>query len=470
LCRRTRSAISSNFRASSAASSSCRSPHGPHADPCAFAFDAFFPFADGLLAAADAGATAIIQPGGSSLPTPLAPPQGNVDPSQVAAQQPTGQYNTAQGNPNTNNSGYEEIYYTPNSGNGYTDVPAGGQIPSGGSLSSQLINGKAAPVSRDTSNTTGTQSTPATQPPGNLNPNLQGNGPAPIQSFGATPTVRPTYAGYTGAGVGYVQNPNAPSNVALGSASLVDPSQQQGYLNQYSNLLGTQLAPYFQQQQQQTEDQNRGRGLTGGAAQYNTDLVTQGQSSAFASALQPMVSQAYGYTQQDIQGNQNAQNAFGMANQSALNAFNSQGYGYAEQNALTNAGAYNANQQFNSTGLNANSQYNANTANQAATQNAGYYNQDRYTNAGNYNNYQNELFGAGLNDYNAMLAAYLNSFGPSAGVNAAFNTAVGGIGSTFSSAYGGAAGTAQSGLGALGTIGSQLAANGAPATAAAAGG
>ena len=31
----------------------------------AVASDAFFPFADGLLAAADAGATAIIQPGGS---------------------------------------------------------------------------------------------------------------------------------------------------------------------------------------------------------------------------------------------------------------------------------------------------------------------------------------------------------------------------------------------------------------------
>jgi phosphoribosylaminoimidazolecarboxamide formyltransferase/IMP cyclohydrolase len=31
----------------------------------AVASDAFFPFADGLLAAAEAGATAIIQPGGS---------------------------------------------------------------------------------------------------------------------------------------------------------------------------------------------------------------------------------------------------------------------------------------------------------------------------------------------------------------------------------------------------------------------
>ena len=32
---------------------------------CAVASDAFFPFADGLLVAADAGATAAIQPGGS---------------------------------------------------------------------------------------------------------------------------------------------------------------------------------------------------------------------------------------------------------------------------------------------------------------------------------------------------------------------------------------------------------------------
>jgi len=32
---------------------------------CACASDAFFPFADGMLAAAAAGATAIIQPGGS---------------------------------------------------------------------------------------------------------------------------------------------------------------------------------------------------------------------------------------------------------------------------------------------------------------------------------------------------------------------------------------------------------------------
>ncbi|MEC9401837.1 MAG: bifunctional phosphoribosylaminoimidazolecarboxamide formyltransferase/IMP cyclohydrolase, partial [Pseudomonadota bacterium] len=32
---------------------------------CVVASDAFFPFADGLLSAAEAGATAVIQPGGS---------------------------------------------------------------------------------------------------------------------------------------------------------------------------------------------------------------------------------------------------------------------------------------------------------------------------------------------------------------------------------------------------------------------
>lgn len=37
----------------------------PKTQGSAVASDAFFPFADGLLAAAEAGATAIIQPGGS---------------------------------------------------------------------------------------------------------------------------------------------------------------------------------------------------------------------------------------------------------------------------------------------------------------------------------------------------------------------------------------------------------------------
>ncbi|MEL7171511.1 MAG: bifunctional phosphoribosylaminoimidazolecarboxamide formyltransferase/IMP cyclohydrolase, partial [Pseudomonadota bacterium] len=37
----------------------------PMTEGAVVASDAFFPFADGLIAAADAGATAIIQPGGS---------------------------------------------------------------------------------------------------------------------------------------------------------------------------------------------------------------------------------------------------------------------------------------------------------------------------------------------------------------------------------------------------------------------
>jgi phosphoribosylaminoimidazolecarboxamide formyltransferase/IMP cyclohydrolase len=38
---------------------------GPATSGSVVASDAFFPFADGLLAAAEAGATAVIQPGGS---------------------------------------------------------------------------------------------------------------------------------------------------------------------------------------------------------------------------------------------------------------------------------------------------------------------------------------------------------------------------------------------------------------------
>jgi phosphoribosylaminoimidazolecarboxamide formyltransferase/IMP cyclohydrolase len=38
---------------------------GSRTEGCVVASDAFFPFADGLLSAAQAGATAVIQPGGS---------------------------------------------------------------------------------------------------------------------------------------------------------------------------------------------------------------------------------------------------------------------------------------------------------------------------------------------------------------------------------------------------------------------
>jgi phosphoribosylaminoimidazolecarboxamide formyltransferase/IMP cyclohydrolase len=51
------------MRASEAAESNGWS--GPRTIGSAVASDAFFPFADGLLAAAEAGATAVIQPGGS---------------------------------------------------------------------------------------------------------------------------------------------------------------------------------------------------------------------------------------------------------------------------------------------------------------------------------------------------------------------------------------------------------------------
>jgi phosphoribosylaminoimidazolecarboxamide formyltransferase/IMP cyclohydrolase len=47
----------------------CRAAFGEEADArlngCVVASDAFFPFADGLLVTIEAGATAVIQPGGS---------------------------------------------------------------------------------------------------------------------------------------------------------------------------------------------------------------------------------------------------------------------------------------------------------------------------------------------------------------------------------------------------------------------
>lgn len=46
------------------AAEACGAP-APLTDGSVVASDAFFPFADGLLAAAEAGATAVIQPGGS---------------------------------------------------------------------------------------------------------------------------------------------------------------------------------------------------------------------------------------------------------------------------------------------------------------------------------------------------------------------------------------------------------------------
>ena len=61
---RSRIMISAIIRKSADAAESAGLPE-PLAKGSVVASDAFFPFADGLLAAADAGATAIIQPGGS---------------------------------------------------------------------------------------------------------------------------------------------------------------------------------------------------------------------------------------------------------------------------------------------------------------------------------------------------------------------------------------------------------------------
>lgn len=207
-----------------------------------------------------------------------------------------------------------------------------------------------------------------------LQPNpgeIAGLGPANVQQFGGTPTVNPTYA----------------------NAAMVDPNQNLAYMQQYEQLLGTSLAPQFQSQDQQMADQLAARGLTtSGAGQYLTNQLYGQQAAALATGLQPIVSQGYGYSQQDIQGNQ----------------------AYQNQANFANAGA----------------------SNEADVLNAQLYNQDRYANYGAYNNFENELLGLGGGQLSAQQAAYLNSFGPSTGVESAYGSALTGMQNAYGSVYG----------------------------------
>jgi hypothetical protein len=196
--------------------------------------------------------------------------------------------------------------------------------------------------------------------------------PAPLQAFGGLPTVSPTYA---------------------------DPNQNQAYMQQYEGLEGAALAPQFQQQDQAEADQLASRGLTmsGAGAQLTNDLFGQ-QASALAGADAPIVSQGYGYTQQDIQGNQAA-------------------------------------------------------ANQATATNAGYYNEALTGNASAYNNYLSQLYGTGAQTGNSELSAYLGSYGPNTGVESIMGTGLSGTQNAYTNIYD----TMNQGQGtALGGLGSGL--------------
>lgn len=251
---------------------------------------------------------------------------------------------------------------------------------------------------------------PVGTPPGSdpLHPDpasIAGLGPANIQQFGGTPTVDPTYAQAAG------------QNFLTGNAALVNPNQNMAYMQQYEQLLGTSLAPQFQSQDQSLSDQLAARGLTtSGSGQYLQNQLYGQQAAALASGLQPIVSQGYGYTQQDIQGNQGAQNQFGLANLGYGNQALGTNAAYAQQANLANAGA----------------------SNEANILNANYYNQDRTANYGAYNNFQNELLGLGSGQLSAEQAAYLNSFGPNSGVTSAYGNALTGANNAYSSVYGNA--------------------------------
>lgn len=209
-----------------------------------------------------------------------------------------------------------------------------------------------------------------------LQPNPGGiaaTAPANIQQFGGTAQVSPTYAG----------------------VSTVDPNQNNAYLQQYSQLLNTNLQPQFQSQDQALQDSLAARGISSsGSGQYLQNQLYGQQASALAGGLEPLVSQGYGYTQQDITGNQ----------------------AYQNQANLTNAAA----------------------SNNASAMNAGYYNADVGANANAYNNYENELLGMGGGQLSALQAAYLNSFGANTGVTSAYNNALSGQLGTYGSVYGNA--------------------------------
>lgn len=224
------------------------------------------------------------------------------------------------------------------------------------------------------------------QAPGDLSPgNIGATAPAPYQAFGSIPQIDPTYY----------------------SAALADPFQQQQYLKQYDTLYTKGLQPFFNQQQLGLSQDLAARGISdSSAASYNMGNLEGQQAGQVAQGEAPMVSQAFGYTQQDV-----------LANQAATNAAR---------------------------------QYGADAANQAALTNANFYNQAVTGNQAAYNWYLQQLYGSGANEQMALLSAYLNSFGPQTGVTNAMGQELGGMGNIYGDIYGSALQGQGSSFGGLG--------------------
>ena len=343
---------------------------------------------------------------------------------------------------------------------------------------------------------------------------INGTAPAPYNAFGGTPSVTPTYGnatgynaatgaatgmnaasqGYTGASAaqqGYAGATGVSQNYQDARAAMVDPNQNQAYLQQFEGAVGAGLNPMFQQQDQALQDQMAARGISSsGAAQYLSNNLMGQQAGAYANAIQPMIGQAAGYTHQDIAANQGNRQATNFANQNAANTASGANSGYAQQanlftagnnqraidansgyiqqanlfnagNATTAQGAnagyqqqanqFNANagntfgmanmnaqnqaNQYNATAGNEASFANAGIANNAAAQNAGYYQHGMDANYASYNNYLTQLLNSGVGMDNAKMTAYLNSFGPNSGVTSGINQGMGGAQNVFGTTY-----------------------------------
>jgi hypothetical protein len=399
---------------------------------------------------------------------------------------------TQQGEPGTNPS-YQVIngqyYFTGDSGNGQqgSGVPAA----TGSSLDAAIAAWQQQQGSSPQSAATGTQQV--------LDPTQMASmAPLPYSSFGQVPYLAPaTYSstGYNASGydastynpTGYGAsgyNPNGydaanfnasaynPQNVNLGQNAYLDPQQNQQFLQQNMNLLQTEMAPTFQNQQRSLDESMAARGIFSSGAGVDASNQLKGQQdAALAGAQAPMVAQGYGYQQQDVANNanlnaqqgfqnaaygnqagqfnaglqtqvagqnagaQNAARAFGAGAANTAGQFNSAAANTAAQYG---AEAQNAGGQFNATSQNQAGQFNAGAANQAGAFGAAAANQAGATNAASanamneynannylgitqsdqaaYNAWRQQLFSSGSQYGNSLLGSYLGSYGgPNAG-------------------------------------------------------
>lgn len=178
--------------------------------------------------------------------------------------------------------------------------------PFAGPAASDYLNAYGAPPGASASSSAGNQTQNQSWEP--TASQIGATAPAPIQAFGPTPQVAPSFA---------------------------NPQDPYGYYTQYTGLLSQGMQPYFQQQQQQLDEDLRARGIqNSGAAGYLEGNLLGQQGATLASQSAPFLSQAFGYGQQDILSNQGAANA--------ANYYNAGQFGNAE---TQNFDAYNNYQQ-----------------------------------------------------------------------------------------------------------------------------